>query len=598
MYNANSHVSTTRSLSLSIKPLAAAMLVLAVAGQAHATVNGGTVAAGTAIINANGATTTINQSSDRAIINWNSFDIGANEKVQINQPSSTSAILNRVHSNAGTRIDGELNANGQVFVVNPNGVVVGATGKTNASGVVLSTLDVSDTNFMQNASNGTMLNFRRLASAPEAAVVNDGTINAMDGGISLIGTQVINSKSGVLQAESTQTNENWGSGGPTVLSVNLIAADSADMSWNAKYSYPNEPAKFPGLSLGNISGGNTGAIGSLPDTSNLVANDGVIVVAGGQAYLQAVQADNAEGARNTGLISTSGFPSYYAATYNRYAAVKIGSGEGVYVGGSINAAGAVRIDANRAPLIVDGSIFTKSYIELVSGLKKNDTFINAGATVYSGDYIVIGSYDNFAQPNLPFLGSVFIDGNVTAMSYFNIVGDTISVKGGVGGYRNVSGNKYNHFTGNNVALRDGSIFGVAYQVTEGKTTNNFDPQQSFSQGSGTEGNDQISDALDNAESPNTKAASAMEAATVDTNGVAMVELADSASIRVNNGVQVPVGGAPTAGNSSKLLEPGKASVASSATHNNMREASKKVRYVRPVVTTYNAYGSDQAGLDP
>lgn len=198
MYKAKFSRASIRLTSLPIKSLAAAMLVMAVAGQAHAAVNGGTVAAGAATIGTNGATTTINQSTDRAIINWKSFDIGAGETVQIIQPTSKSAILNRVNSTTGTRIDGALNANGQVYVVNPNGVVVGKSGRITAGGgVALSTLDVSNAQFMQPAAGNSALNFHVVGSL-QARVVNDGTIVSTGGTIALVDSRAINNAAGTV----------------------------------------------------------------------------------------------------------------------------------------------------------------------------------------------------------------------------------------------------------------------------------------------------------------------------------------------------------------------------------------------------------------
>lgn len=197
MYKAKTLHTLARSVPMPIKSLAAAMLVMAAAGQAHAAVNGGTVAAGAATIGTNGATTTINQSTDRAIINWKSFDIGAGETVLINQPGKLSAILNRVDSATGTRIDGTLNANGQVYVVNPNGVVVGRSGRINANGgVALSTLDIGNAEFMQPVAGSSALNFHVAGSSLEPRVVNDGAIFSTGGRIELVDGRIVNPATG------------------------------------------------------------------------------------------------------------------------------------------------------------------------------------------------------------------------------------------------------------------------------------------------------------------------------------------------------------------------------------------------------------------
>ena len=66
----------------------------------------------------------IDQTSNKAIINWNTFSIGAGESVRFNQPSASSIALNRVLGNTRSEIFGSLTANGQIFLVNPNGVLM------------------------------------------------------------------------------------------------------------------------------------------------------------------------------------------------------------------------------------------------------------------------------------------------------------------------------------------------------------------------------------------------------------------------------------------------------------------------------------------
>ena len=91
--------------------------------QAHAAPGGGVVQGGNANIQQSGATTTINQSSDRAIIRWDNFDVNAAEHVRFQQPSSSSITVNRITDSKASRIDGRLSANGNIVLMNPNGVV-------------------------------------------------------------------------------------------------------------------------------------------------------------------------------------------------------------------------------------------------------------------------------------------------------------------------------------------------------------------------------------------------------------------------------------------------------------------------------------------
>uniref|UniRef100_UPI0011E02AF9 two-partner secretion domain-containing protein n=1 Tax=Aliarcobacter cryaerophilus TaxID=28198 RepID=UPI0011E02AF9 len=111
------------------------LVSLVVASNLYGAPTGGTVVSGTATINQNGNTTNINQSSNKAIINWQDFSIKSNETVNFNQPNANSITLNRVIGNEKSIIDGALNANGQVWLVNSNGVLFGKNAKVNTAGI-------------------------------------------------------------------------------------------------------------------------------------------------------------------------------------------------------------------------------------------------------------------------------------------------------------------------------------------------------------------------------------------------------------------------------------------------------------------------------
>ncbi|MEG2810209.1 MAG: filamentous hemagglutinin N-terminal domain-containing protein [Akkermansia sp.] len=96
--------------------------------------SGGSVVGGEAIINQGGNTTTINQITDKAIIDWQKFGISADEALHFLQPGQSSVILNRVTGNESSSIFGELTANGRVFIINPNGILFGAGSSIDVAG--------------------------------------------------------------------------------------------------------------------------------------------------------------------------------------------------------------------------------------------------------------------------------------------------------------------------------------------------------------------------------------------------------------------------------------------------------------------------------
>ena len=149
---------------------------------------GGEVSAGTGSISQNGNTTTIQQNSDRLAINWNSFNIGANESVRFNQPGAHAIALNRVLGQDPSKILGNLSANGQVFILNPNGVLFGNGAQVNVGGLVATTMKLSDSDFMN--SNGKYV--FTAGGVAGASVVNQGEIAANGAYIALLAPKVIN----------------------------------------------------------------------------------------------------------------------------------------------------------------------------------------------------------------------------------------------------------------------------------------------------------------------------------------------------------------------------------------------------------------------
>jgi filamentous hemagglutinin family protein len=149
---------------------------------------GGSVVSGSATIAspANNALT-ITQSSPSAVVNWNSFSVGQPNTVTFNQPSSSSAILNRVTGNTSSTIAGTIQANGQVYLVNPNGIAITPSGTVNVGGgIVASTLGISDHDFVSGKRTFT-------GNGSSAAISNAGRINVGRGGfVALLGGTVSN----------------------------------------------------------------------------------------------------------------------------------------------------------------------------------------------------------------------------------------------------------------------------------------------------------------------------------------------------------------------------------------------------------------------
>src|SRR3954447_19946934 len=144
--------------------------------------NGGVVVNGSAQINNPGtANVTINQFSDKAIINWNLFNIGVGEKTTFVQPNSNSIALNRIVGNQGpSEILGSLDANGKVFLVNRDGFIFGAGAVISTAGFLATTSDIRNQDFLAGR-----FNFNT-PGRPDASIVNMGTITAASGGFAAL----------------------------------------------------------------------------------------------------------------------------------------------------------------------------------------------------------------------------------------------------------------------------------------------------------------------------------------------------------------------------------------------------------------------------
>lgn len=166
--------------------MAIAAQMIASAG-AHASPNGGAVVGGDGIIEQSGLDTTIIQNTNHLAIDWQSFNIAAEERVQFIQPDADSVALNRILGNEASKIFGRLDANGHVILMNPNGVLFGEGASVNVGGLVASGLNINADDFM----NGDYV--LQAVDGKDGTVINKGIINAATGGnIALIGKQVDN----------------------------------------------------------------------------------------------------------------------------------------------------------------------------------------------------------------------------------------------------------------------------------------------------------------------------------------------------------------------------------------------------------------------
>ncbi len=184
---------------------------------------GGTIVAGNGTINSNGTDMTISQRSENMVIDWQDFSIGENNSVTFDQPSSTSAALNRVISSEVSHIQGAFKANGRVFIINPAGVVFGGSSQVNVGDLIISTLDIGNDDFMSG-------NYAFNGDSP-GRIVNRGDITASGGGyVVMIAAKIENTgnitanEGGVLLGAGSRVVLD--PGGPVKLQVEEAAIDA------------------------------------------------------------------------------------------------------------------------------------------------------------------------------------------------------------------------------------------------------------------------------------------------------------------------------------------------------------------------------------
>ncbi|WP_411886803.1 filamentous hemagglutinin N-terminal domain-containing protein, partial [Polaromonas sp. YR568] len=171
-----------------------AVLLAGVSPWAAALPEGGQVVAGQASVSTPSANAmVVNQASDKAVLNWQSFNIGTGQSMQFVQPGAASVALNRVTGNGASSIFGSLSANGQVFLINPAGVMFAPGAQVNVGGLVASSLDISNGDFMAGRYS--------FSGTGTGAVSNHGSINAAPGGYVLLAAPQV-SNTGAITADT------------------------------------------------------------------------------------------------------------------------------------------------------------------------------------------------------------------------------------------------------------------------------------------------------------------------------------------------------------------------------------------------------------
>lgn len=245
------------------------LALLLVAAPLCAGPQGGSVVDGSATISTAGKVTTIQQSTSKAIITWQKFESTPTETIRFNQPGSSSLTLNRVVGVDPSFLGGALQANGGLFIINPNGIVFGPQSQVNVGSLVASSLNITDADFK----NG---NFQFLQGDGElSSVINRGGITASEGGtVALIAPIVDNSGTIVAAA------------GRVILRAALNAGIDAPVPEVPRPVFEAAPRTAQGRNVRMATIGLTPLLEDVVNTQSTVAADKITRLSDGTTFLR------------------------------------------------------------------------------------------------------------------------------------------------------------------------------------------------------------------------------------------------------------------------------------------------------------------------
>jgi filamentous hemagglutinin family protein len=323
------------------------------------------------------ATLIVNQNTDRAVINWNSFSIANGELTKFVQPSSSSAVLNRVVTANPSAIYGTLEANGSVFLINPGGVLVGAGGVVNTASFVASTHDINSEEFMKG---GQM----HLNGNSDASVINQGNITAREGDVFLIAKEVKNE--GQLMAKDGTVGMVSG----TEVSLQAVGQGNYKVRLLAAETDPTSPRTSQ--SEGGASKG----------TAEIV-NEGVIQAA--NAVLEAKGSYLPMAIKNTGVIEATGLVE------NGDGSVTLTGGEGDILNSGVVAALQRSLDGQRetgGSIMMTAKNVTSDLGSVITASGKDGggsvKLRSADTTILRGSIEVVGASESAKGGKVQLLG--------------------------------------------------------------------------------------------------------------------------------------------------------------------------------------------------
>ncbi|NNL99653.1 MAG: filamentous hemagglutinin N-terminal domain-containing protein, partial [Gammaproteobacteria bacterium] len=330
------------------RALLPALIVMLEAPVVLAGPEGGTVVGGAATISRpDAATTIINQASHNVAIDWDKFNIGANERVQFAQPGRSASALNRIFDQNPSRILGRLDANGRVVLLNPNGVFFGPNARVNVGALTAAGAKLGDDQLQAFLDSG-RLKLQAL-DATDGLVVNQGLIEAATGGsVTLAGKAVRNE--GVIIASAGR--------------VSLVAGSAMTLDFDGD-----------GLMRFAI---DEGVLKNAHALDEAVANSGSITADGGEVLISAATARDVfdRAINNSGVVKAARIER----SGGRIRLVGGGAGSSVLNTGTLSATGAGDTDGGSIHVLGD-------HVALGAG-----SVVDASGDAGGGEVLVGGDY--------------------------------------------------------------------------------------------------------------------------------------------------------------------------------------------------------------
>ncbi|HIO23786.1 MAG TPA: filamentous hemagglutinin N-terminal domain-containing protein, partial [Nitrospinaceae bacterium] len=338
----------------------------------------GTVQAGSATINqVSDSRLNISQSSDKSIINWNSFSIAGGEHVNFQVPSASSVTLNRVTGNDPSSIFGKLTSNGNLMLINRNGILFGNGAEIDVHGLVATTSDMSNADFMNGQYSFNI--------SPEFSntITNRGTITAVEGGLvafvapGVQNTGIINARLGKVSLAAGNT-----------FTLDLYGDQLVNLGVDSQV-------------IQNVTGLNGEQL------TSLVSNSGNIYADGGTV---AMDVRSAQGLIDN-VINMSGYIRAQSITEKNGSIYLTGGSDGlVSVSGAIDATGLGTGETGGIVNILGNRVGLFDYARIdVSG------DAGGGLLLVGGDYQGLGSIptavENYVGPNVSIFADAVTGGN-------------------------------------------------------------------------------------------------------------------------------------------------------------------------------------------